>query len=240
MKNLFLVLLLMTMCSCTYHSQTEEPITPLTFEAPEYRSANSIGNLRRLALMPIKLHSYKGKYDSEKDQLIAALSYEDRCANFLASDKGYEIVVLRDLDRNCRNGLSKNVECICSQELYQKWQKATAKKKTVPIIQEIGRALNVDGVLVVWKKERRFKLDPMSRGWKATSEAILNLALLNTPLVYNIVTPDIGGMIYETATGRLVWHKERSSMAEQSSTFHGQIFNLFVDLENAVPRQLIK
>ena len=39
----------------------------------------------------------------------------------------------------------RNVECICNKELYKKWKKMTAKKKTASAIQEIGRVLNVDG-----------------------------------------------------------------------------------------------
>ncbi len=129
MKPLFLILLIVAMCGCSYHSQTDEPVTPMTYEAPQYRSESSIGNLRRLALMPTEITSYKGKYDSEKDQLTAVLSYEDACANFLADKKGYEIVVLRDVDEKCRNGLMEKVECICDHELYQKWKKTLAKKK---------------------------------------------------------------------------------------------------------------
>lgn len=237
MRNLFLELLVLAMCGCTYHSQTEEPVTSVTYEAPQYRSVSSIGNLRRLALMPIEIKSYKGKYDSAKDQLAAALSYEDACANYLANKKGYEIVVLRDVDEKCRNGLLENVECICNQELYQKWEKTTAKKKTKSVIQEIGRELNVDGILVIWIKERR--INEGTWGWRAG----LNIALMNIPLFYNIVAPDIGASIYETATGQLVWREAHSVLAETadiSTTTSDCLVDIFADLENAVPRQLIK
>lgn len=229
MRNLYLVLVILVMCGCTYHSQTEEPVTPLTYEAPQYRSVNSIGNLRRLALMPIEITYYKGKYDSAKEQLTVALSYEVACANYLTNDKGYEIVVLREVDEKCRNGLLENVECICNQELYQKWGKMTAKKKTASVIQEIGRMLNVDGIIVIWIEEQK--------PW--TWEAVLNIALMNIPLIYEIISPNIGAWIYETATGQLVWSEKHSIEPGVSSNLENLV-NLFADLENAVPRQLIK
>ncbi len=220
------------MCGCRYHSQTDEPVTPLTYEAPKYRSASSIGNLRRLAMMPIDIKSYKGKYDSAKDQLTAALSYEDECANFLTDEKGYEIVVLRDLDENCRNGLLENVKCICNKELYQKWKTTTEKKKTATTIQEIGRALNVDGILVIWIKERR--IHEGKWGWRG----VLNIALMNIPLTYHAVAPDIGATIYETTAGQIVCREAHSVFADTAAA--SCLVDLFADLENAVPRQLIK
>ncbi len=242
MRNLFLVLLVLTMCGCTYHSQTDEPVTSVTYELPQYRSASSVGNLRRLALMPIELASYKGKYDSEKDQLTAALSYENACASFLTDKKGYEIVVLRDVDEKCRNGLLEDVECICNQDLYQKWKKTTAKKKTASAIQEIGRALNVDGILVIWDKGRE-ALRVQEEDWELWRKglwAVLNVALGFTPIYYYEMTPDIGAGIYETATGQLVWREAHSISASGFSSASGRLVNLFTDLENAVPRQLIK
>ncbi len=238
MRNLLLVLLVLTMCGCTYHSQTDEPVTSMTYELPQYRSESSIGNLRRLALMPIELTSYKGKYDSEKDQLTAALNNEDACANFLTDKKGYEIVVLRDVDEKCRNGLLEKVECICNQELYQKWKKTRAKEKTASAIQEIGRALNVDGILVIWDKGRRAEED--LEGWEKPAFAFTNVALLFIPYFYNEMASDIGAWIYETATGKLVWSEAHSISASRVSLAPNRIVNLFADLENAVPRQLIK
>ena len=98
----------------------------------------------------------------------------------MTDEKGYEIVVLREVDERCRNGLMENIECVCNQELYKKWKKTTIKKKTSSAIQEIGRALNVDGILVFWNKERRDIDD-----WEFERMfpfALLNVALGFTPL----------------------------------------------------------
>ncbi len=93
--------------------------------------------------------------------------------------------------------------------------------------------LNVDGILVIWIKERR-----VNEGKWGLRGALLNLALMNSPLFYHIVTPDSGASIYETTTGQTVW-REAYSVAP-ASTFCVSLVDLFTDLENAVPRQLIK
>jgi hypothetical protein len=231
MKNIFFVLLSLTICGCTYHSQSKDPIAPVTYKATPYRSADSVGKLRRLVLMPVKIKSYKGKYVSVKDQEAAALSYEDACANFLTEKKGYEIVVVRDTDGKWRRGLFEDSGYDNIQDLYQKWHEEKAEKHTASVIQKIGGALNVDGVLVIRIKERK--------PWGGI-EGILNIALMNLPLFYNIVSPNIGAWIYETATGRLVWREEHSIFGSEITTARASLISLFADLENAVPRQLIK
>ncbi len=230
MRNIFFVLLLLTICGCTYHSQSKDPIAPVTYKATPYRSADSVGNLRRLVLMPVKIKAYKGKYDSAKDQKAAALSYKNACAHFLTEKKGYEIVVVSDTDGKWRSSLFENSGYDNIQDLYQKWHKEKAEKHTASVIQKIGGALNVDGVLVIRTKERK--------PWGAI-EGILNITLMNIPLFYSLASPDIGAWIYETAKGRLVWREEHSTFGIET-TRASDLIRLFADLENAVPRQLIK
>jgi hypothetical protein len=231
MRNTYIVLLFFTIYGCAYHSQSKDPVTPATYKAASYRSADSVGKLRRLALMPVEIKSYKGKYVSVKDEAAAALSYEDACAHFLTGKKGYEIVVVRDKDGKWRSGLFENSGYGTIQDLYQKWHKETVEKNTAPDIQKIGHALNVDGVLVLRIKERK--------PWGVTA-GILNIALMNIPLFYNMASPNIGAWIYETATGRLVWREEHSTFGSETIPATDSLTNLFADMENAVPRQLIK
>ena len=205
----------------------------MTYEAPLVRRADSVGKLRRLALMPLEIIN-KGKYDSPKDQVAAAQSYEDICANFLTRDKGYEIARVRDADGKWQNDLLDKSENSSIQELYREWHKEKAEKHTASVIQKIGRALNVDGVLVVRITERKMSLAEGGL-W-----ACLNIALLNIPLFYLMISADKGAWIYETATGRLVWYEERSAIADERSPITVSLSSLFRDMENAVPRQLIK
>lgn|GEM_PF-1129924 len=232
MRNLFIVLLSVTICSCTYHTQSKDPVAPVTYEATQYREANSVGNLRRLAVMPVELKPYKGKYSCEKDQEAAALNYENACIKFLTEKKGYEIVVVRDSEEKWRSELLSDARYSSIKDLCQMWHKEIAKGNTVSVIQKIGRALNVDGVLVVQIKERK--------PW-GVADALLNLALLDIPLFYNIASPEVSAWIYETATGRLIWREERSIVITGNESVNtDSLISIFEELENALPRQLIK
>jgi hypothetical protein len=238
MRTLFLILLSLMIHGCTYHWQSKDPITPVTYKDSPYRAADSVGKLRRLALMPVEIKSYAAKYAYEKEQEAAqeaaALSYEDACARLLSEKKGYEIVVVMDADGKWQSSLFENSGYNNIQDLYQKWHKETAEKHTTSVIQNIGRALNVDGVLVIRIKERK--------PWGVT-EGTLNIALVNIPLFYSIASPDLGAWIYETATGRRVWREEHSIGNEAgvgTTTVTVSLISLFADLENAVPHQLIK
>ena len=149
--------------------------------------------------------------------------------------KGYEIVVVRNEDGRWRSVLFEGAGFNHIQELYQKWNKEKVEKHTTSIIQKIGGALNVDGVLVIRIKERK--------PW-GTIDTLLNLTLMNIPLFYNLASPDIGAWIYETSTGRLVWSEEHSIFGNETAPtpipITESLIDLFVDMENAVPYQLTK
>jgi hypothetical protein len=230
MKNIFLVLLSLAFFSCTYHSQSKAPVTPVTYNTAQYRGEASVGKLRCLALMPVEIKSYKGKYISLKEQEATAQSYGDACGNFLINEKGYEIVVVRDIDGKWQNDLIEKSGYDNIQDLYKKWHKKSGEKHAVSDIHKIGQALNVDGVLVIQIKERK--------PWGIT-QALLNIALMNIPLFYKIGSPTIGTWIYETTTGRVVWSQEYSDIDQEDEVSFSYI-KLFADLENAVPRQLIE
>lgn len=234
MRNVSFFVMLLALYGCSYHSQTKDPITPVTYKDTPYRAANSIGKLRRLAVMPIEIESYNGKYASEKEQEAAALSYQETVAKFMIEKKGYEIVVVRDEDGKWQDDLLGTPGHDNIKDLYQKWHKEPADKHTTSVIQKVGRALHIDGVLVIRIKERK--------PWGVT-EMILNIALLDIPLFYAIASPNIGAWIYEVSTGRLVWREEHSAdtaIFGLPGTTTDFLISLFANLENAVPHQLIK
>lgn len=238
MRNLFFILLSLIICGCSYNWQSDDPISPVTYEATSYRSANSVGKLRRLVLMPLEMKSYEGKYASEKDQEAGVLRFEDACASLLTEKKGYDIIIVREADGKWQSDLFEDPRYDTIQDLYQKWHNESAAKHSEEVIQEIGRALDVDGLLVVRINERK-----TTEEWNV-GELLLDIALMNLPLFYNIVSPNVGAWIYETDTGRLVWRKNYSSESmvpgSEGTTPEYYINGLFADLENAVPRQLIK
>ncbi len=232
MRYLALALLVVTVCGCTYHWQSGDPVSPATYKAGAHRSADSVGRLRRLAVMPVELKSYEGKYATAQDRAAAARGHQEDCARFLTDEKGYEVVIVADGDGKWTAGLfAEGGQGEEMEDLYKRWREETADGHTPSVVQRIGGALRVDGVVVVEIKE--------PKPW-GVAEGLLNLALVNIPLFYSIAAPDIGAWIYETATGRLVWRRERSSFGEKGVSHVPRVTELFTDLDNAVPRHLTK
>lgn len=231
MRYLALALFVLAVCGCTYHWQSRDPVNPATYRAASYRSADSVGRLRRLALMPVELKSYEGKYKTAQDRASAARVHQEDCARFLADEKGYEVVVVTDADGKWPAELFAGAGQDETGDLSRRWGEEGAGDHTPSVVQRIGSALAVDGVLVVEIKE--------PKPW-GIAEGLLNIALANIPLFYAMSTPDIGAWIYETATGRLVWRRERSSFGDRSVSPVIHVTELFTDLDNAVPRQLTR
>lgn len=218
-----ILLLAVTLTACTYHSQTTEPVIPATYQQTSLRPPESVGHLRRLILLPVEIIPYEGQFSSPQEQDSAALSYENACTRFLSHDKGYEVLQLRESDGRWRDAATK--------ELYRQWDKTPKGTETTSTAQAIGAMLNADGVLLI-----RVKLQ---KPW-GFGKGILNIALMNIPLFYSIAAPNIGAWIYEAASGRIVWQEEHSIGLEENTEVVPALLNLFADLENAVPHQLIK
>jgi hypothetical protein len=225
MRTIVLVLLCFAILGCSYHSQSKEPVSPLTYTATLDRRPDSTGKLRRLALMPVELEPYSGEYASKKDEEAGGFRYQDACAGYLTEKKGYQVVVVRDT----------------VQDWYREWKKDEGEDHAPRVVQEVSRALNVDGVVVVRIKGRK--------PW-GTLEGLMNIALINIPLFYRIGTTNIGAWIYEGASGRVVWQHEVSDIsgtngdaattAATTNTTTAFLIGLFTNLENAVPRQLVE
>jgi len=227
MRGISLILAFFTMFGCTREWRSNDAVTPITYTAELHRSANSLGRLRHLALMPFSIEFGKDTFSSHNDEEAAAENLQAACTDFLTKKKGYEITLVRNLEELQRDGILNDPKDDRSGDLYRKWRREAGAALTAAVIQKIGRKLNVDGVLVIHIKE--------SRPWGIV-DALLNLALLNIPLFYMISTTNSGAWIYETTSGRLVWSYEyREDKASADS-----LMKLFTEIDNAVPRQLIK
>lgn len=100
------------------------------------------------------------------------------------------------------------------------------------MVQEIGRVMKVDGLVVIRYKERR--------QWNAF-DGILNIALMNIPLFYRFSAANMGAWIFETNSGRMVWRTEQAGDFGMHEGSPGSELNiLFYNMENAVPLQLIE
>jgi hypothetical protein len=238
-KSILSALLIALMCGCTYSWQSKEQTTPVTYEAARVRSSTSLGNLRRLAVMPLEIKNYDRTKDNPDDsQRTVERKYEEACAEYLIDKKGYEIVLIGDAAGKWPKDLSANAGPEI-EDLEQRWRQLDAPEENPSMIQDVGHVFNVDGVLLLRVKDRK--------AWNAL-DGILNIALLNIPLFYNISSPNIGAWIYETASGQLVWRKEYSDFNDYFGDYNksgyryvpNTITTLFQDLENAVPYHMIK
>jgi len=236
MNKTLLVVLLFALFGCTYHSQTKDPVTPITYTSTPRRSITSVGILKSLALMPVELKAFEGKYSSVKNQVAAACGYATISASYLRENKGYQIIIVGNSEGSWNFLLFKNTSPAQIDEWLQQWHSESGGNHSAELVQTIGKRLNVDGVLVVKVVERK--------PWN-TFDGLLNIALMNIPLFYNIAKPVAGAWIYETATGKIVWSEEHSGLAQGVDSGLGSdqpfpITDLFYDLDNAIPHQLIE
>lgn len=226
--RIIIFILLLTIGGCTYSSQSEDERTPKTYQRTQYREASSIGHLRRLALMPIQIEKYEGKNTYEENPEIELLKYEHFCAQYLTVTKGYQIEVVRVSEDKWKNTVLEKLDLPNVQELYKKWNEEEADSHTKIIIQQIGGTLKVDGILVIRISEHML--------WNPVL-SLLNVFLMNIPLFYTMMEPNIGAWIYETASGELVWYKKFSDFVDEVATTEAHLQRLFWDLDNAVPQQ---
>lgn len=230
MKNVSLILVFLMISGCTYDFTIKEAVTPVTYNSTIERASNSIGRLRRLALMPITLETYEGRYSSKKDYEDSVQYYTRECARYLHIDKGYSVIVVSEPDGTWKRSMFIYRESHKVTEWSHQWSQELEESHSASIVNEIGLALHADGLLVVKIAERK--------PWSAAG-GLLNIALLNIPLFYNIARPDMGAWIYETSSGKLVWSEEHSTFSDgENRPFY--INDLFRDLDNAVPIQLTK
>jgi hypothetical protein len=239
MKKLFLVFFLATMCGCTYHFQSREPVTAASYKAPSYPDPDSVGRLRRLVLMPVEIKSYEGRHDSPKDQTDTALRYESACYGYLTDKKGYDVVRTRDDNGIWNSGMLSTSGYGGIEALNARWREARTGEEKASIIREISRAFGADGVITIQIRE----LKP----W-GFAEALLNIAFMDIPLFYRVISPNIKVCIYQGVSGRLVWRQAQAGFMQVEGkdtprrrwSASGNLVPLLEDLQNAVPPQLLK
>jgi hypothetical protein len=109
--------------------RTSEPVTPSTYDAPAFRSSNSVGRLSRLAIMPAIMHIEEEEANQRPEmQKQVATDLEAQAAEYLSREKGYETLrVTQSLDR---------------------WR---AGIQDASVIRETGLQFKVDGLVVIEK-----------------------------------------------------------------------------------------
>lgn len=212
---------------CTSVWQSKEPVQPTTYTLPDYRRDRSVGNLRRLALLP--LH-YKIRRGSETLALGYVEGVTHSIAAYLKEEKGYEIVVVAGERNAWREDIVKHPEFGTSARLAERWSAAGEDGPDQKLVTETGRALEVDGVITAW-----VEYDPGRSELRQTGWAVANIFLLNAPLFYEMAHDRFRISIRETASGRVVWRGKVSELNQPP-----QVTKVLENLENALPAQLTR
>ena len=226
---MLLVGLLCTACGGkTWHTTT--PTTPTTYDRIDAPIERSVGKLRRLALVPVKIDAtlelFHGAFSKARTQAAEAdrgRAWAWGTEAYLASAKGYEIVRLDDM--------SEDAAALATLTAWAEDGRAdqTPPADTASAIAEMARRLSVDGFVVVRGVERAPRLTPI---------LMILTASLSWPLIAVENRQNYHADVIEAASGRIVW---RANLWKASPVLQYVPFgpaDLFRDIEHAVPSVL--
>ncbi len=216
------------LAGCASHWESSERATPMTYTAPESRADRGVGNLRRLLVLPA-VHSYTPfmpgvtlPASQERSAQIMAPRLEGVAVRHLSNVKGYEAVHWQAPDREAGKSFTAQELNALSESLVS-WpvfgSRAGGDERA--LIERIGRAFHVDGMLVIRS---------------VYSDSLFSPGLM----MFGVGRPGlrVEGGIYETATGRIMW--QGAFWQGGSSDGHSEIRGMFRDLENAIPAILVQ
>ena len=127
-----------TLWGCAYHWQTREPVPTRTYEAPKHRSPESLGKLRRLALLPVEFQTY----DENRSGFRQTLQKE--CAEYLVEKKGYDVTLLGNSAGADQKDEPIDADDTSEGDLAKRWREAKTSEDKAAVIREIGGAVGVD------------------------------------------------------------------------------------------------
>ena len=77
-------------CATEWH--TDQPVTPITYRVPAYRAERSVGNLRRLAILPVRVrHVDVFSLITQSERTDAGFTYQ--AVDYLSEQKGYQVAL---------------------------------------------------------------------------------------------------------------------------------------------------
>jgi hypothetical protein len=198
----------------------------------------SVGNLRRLAVVSPRVDCvgvfalWTRSSRHESGPVCAS------CAALAA--KGYEVVEVGDPTGAWRAEAVVAPEFGPIEALEQAWASADGETARAAVVQHLGRALQVDGIVALWTEESRCEQSPEGVGtfFLGVSVGLANIALMDLPLVYYLQHTYAEAVVYETASGAPVWWSRLSGPSDGRSP-NSNWWGLFSEMENAIPRQLV-
>jgi hypothetical protein len=137
---------------CATEWRTDQSVTPITYRVPEYRAGRSVGNLRRLAILPVRVRRV-GTFSivTQSERMDASLVYET--ASYLSEQKGYEVLPVVDRASVWRPEVIREDEFGSVDDIKKAWESSQKAEEIGEAVKKIGRALNVDGVVSIWLEE---------------------------------------------------------------------------------------
>lgn len=210
--------------------QADKDIAPITYETPASDLNRTIGKLRKLAILP---GAFTVTRDGEPQgaEFLRA-SFVSSTARFLEGERGYTVLVLTSdtiekLDDAELSGLLKD----CSIRLASPEEDSRAGPLD-PCASQIGRRLDVDGVVVVSGSR------VSDRQWRFM--ATLLTASLAWPLLMSQEKIEASATLFEVSSGDPVWRRRFSKSAAEDSGVSADLAVgfLFEGLEHALPEAL--
>lgn len=228
-----LTLALLPACATDWHAQ--RGTVPTTYELPSSRANRSVGNLRRLAVLPLRVDRVTVfAVWTKASRQEAGEAYDGLCG-YLTETKGYEVVRVVDPDGSWRAEAVATPEFGTIEQLVQSWTGAEGDAARAAAMHRLGQVLRVDGILAAWTQEYATDVGFL----EGTGLGVANILLLNLPLLYFLQHAYAEAVVYETASGEPVWRRRLSGPSEGKSA-RGVWPTLLEDLENAIPVQFLE
>jgi hypothetical protein len=218
---------------CASEWRAEQPITPTTYRLPAYRSEQSVGNLRRLAVLPVRVRRV-GTFSIVKQEERWEAGIAHDAARYLTREKGYQAVPVVDENGGWHPELVVKSEYESIDILKENWEAARSEEDVAATVSKIGRALDVDGIISMWMEEYDTGSTAGGALW-----GMANIFLLNAPLFYGMMHTNAEAVIYQTYSGQPVW-RSRLSGDSQRKIQPSVTRAFFANLENAIPARLVK
>jgi hypothetical protein len=220
--------------------RTRRAIEPITYTLPPDRQGANVGNLRRLAVLPVQVRLVSALgFVTHAHIVDAGLVYQGLCG-FLHGVKGYEVVRIADAAGRWRPELAVGDLGVSIEGLRAEWEAADTGVARQAVVRQLGRALHVDGI-VTSSIERNAREGPAFEV-EAFAAVMVTMALLDIPLFYTLGRSVGEIAVHETASGLPVWRQRIPGIESLRwrLTSEYPLYGWCRDLDHAIPADLFK
>lgn len=223
--------------------QTQQVVTPSSYQHSRAQVERSVGQLRRLAVLQIQQQAPRDCHAGSAGETRFTAAPQEVLVQQLTQEKGYEVVVpdIEDLPP----GLAFNPEAFLSEaaQWHVTDETAPVGPATRQLLDHLRQSARADGLLVLRVANTCANADRKLRGFMSVMTLGLHAKWPDprTLDLYSACT----AWIYETAKTRLVW-QHGITQCTPALPFPGgamrqaAIHELLAPLETAVPRILTR